>query len=39
VTLQLGMDVAEWSKSYGPEGRYQTEISRVLRQYVAGEGR
>ncbi len=39
VTLRLDLDVVEWFKGHAPVGGYQTEINRVLRRYVMGEGR
>ena len=39
VTQGLDIDVVKWFKGYVPEGRYQTELGRVLRRYVAVAGR
>jgi uncharacterized protein (DUF4415 family) len=35
VTIRLDADVLDWFKRHGVKGRYQTEINRVLRGYVA----
>ena len=40
ITLRLDADVVTWFKSHAPGGRgYQTEINRVLREYVREHGR
>ena len=36
ITLRLDSDIVNWFRTYVPGGRgYQTEINRVLREYVA----
>lgn len=36
TTLRIDADVLEWFKQAAPDGKgYQTEINRVLREYVA----
>ena len=34
VTIRLDADIIAWFKQHAPNGRYQTEINRILRQYV-----
>ena len=34
INIRLDADLLDWFKQYAPAGRYQTEINRVLRQYV-----
>jgi uncharacterized protein (DUF4415 family) len=34
VTIRLDADIIAWLKQHAPNGRYQTEINRILRQYV-----
>ena len=35
ITLRLDADVVSWFKAHAPNGRgYQTDINRVLREYV-----
>lgn len=34
VTIRLDADVLDWFKAHASEGRYQTEINRVLREHV-----
>lgn len=34
VTLRLDTDVVSWFKDHAQSGGYQTEINRVLRNYV-----
>jgi uncharacterized protein (DUF4415 family) len=34
VTIRLDADIIAWFKQHAPNGRYQTEINRTLRQYV-----
>jgi uncharacterized protein (DUF4415 family) len=34
VTIRLDADTIAWFKQHAPNGRYQTEINRILRQYV-----
>ncbi len=34
VTIRLDADVLAWFKEHAASGGYQTEINRVLRQYV-----
>jgi len=34
VTIRLDADVLNWFKEHAEDGRYQTEINRVLRRYV-----
>jgi uncharacterized protein (DUF4415 family) len=34
VTIRLDSDVIAWFKEHAANGRYQTEINRVLRQHV-----
>lgn len=39
VTIRLDADVLAWFKEHTPGGGYQTEINRVLRQYVGAKDR
>ena len=34
VTIRLDADVLAWLKQHAANGHYQTEINRILRQYV-----
>lgn len=34
VTIRLDADIIAWFKLHAANGRYQTEINRILRQYV-----
>jgi uncharacterized protein (DUF4415 family) len=34
VTIRLDADIIAWLKQHAANGRYQTEINRILRQYV-----
>jgi len=34
VTIRLDADIIAWFKQHAASGRYQTEINRILRQYV-----
>ncbi len=34
VTIRLDADVLAWFKQHAADGRYQTEINRVLRRHV-----
>lgn len=34
VTIRLDADVLDWFKEHAANGRYQTEINRILRLYV-----
>ena len=34
VTIRLDADILAWFKQHAADGRYQTEINRILRQYV-----
>jgi uncharacterized protein (DUF4415 family) len=34
LTLRLDADVVAWFKAHAPQGRYQTEINRALREHV-----
>ena len=34
VTIRLDADILAWFKQHAANGRYQTEINRILRQYV-----
>ena len=34
VTIRLDGDIIAWLKQHATNGRYQTEINRILRQYV-----
>jgi uncharacterized protein (DUF4415 family) len=34
VTIRLDADIIAWFKQHAADGRYQTEINRILRQYV-----
>jgi len=36
VTIRLDADVIDWFKTHAEGGKYQSEINRVLRRYVAG---
>ena len=38
VTMRLDADVLTWFKEHSSGGGYQTEINRVLREYVTGSG-
>jgi uncharacterized protein (DUF4415 family) len=37
VTIRLDTDVIGWFKQNAPDGKYQSEINRVLRQHVLGQ--
>jgi uncharacterized protein (DUF4415 family) len=37
VTLRLDTDVVSWFKDHAQSGGYQTEINRVLRNYVQSQ--
>lgn len=39
INIRLDADILDWFKRHAPGGRYQTEINRVLRQYVAASDR
>ena len=39
VTIRLDAEIMAWFKEHTPDGGYQTEINRVLRQYVAAKDR
>ncbi len=39
VTMRLDADVLSWFKEHSAGGGYQTEINRVLRDYVTSGGR
>jgi uncharacterized protein (DUF4415 family) len=34
VTIRLDVDIIAWFKRHAANGHYQTEINRILRQYV-----
>jgi hypothetical protein len=36
VTIRLDADVIAWFKQHAPNGHYQTEINRILRQHATG---
>jgi uncharacterized protein (DUF4415 family) len=36
VTTRLDVDVIAWFKQHAPDGHYQTEINRILRQHTTG---
>jgi hypothetical protein len=36
VTIRLDVDVIAWFKQHAPDGHYQTEINRILRQHATG---
>ncbi len=39
VTIRLDADVIEWFKAHADSSGYQTEINRILRQYVVAQER
>jgi uncharacterized protein (DUF4415 family) len=39
VTIRLDADIIVWFKQHATNGRYQTEINRILRQYVIANAR
>ena len=39
VTIRLDADVVAWFKETAESGKYQSEINRVLRQYMADKQR